>query len=91
MVMNAAWKMDHEGNSDARNEIAEIKGDGGQHGDARLDRVIQLYGAAGASELFRPRVSGATAAPPHRRWPRRSAPHDDRATRAAEAETIQDP
>jgi acyl-CoA dehydrogenase len=52
MVMNAAWKMDHEGKRNARNEIAEIKVMAANMVMRVLDRAIQLYGAAGVSDDF---------------------------------------
>ena len=52
MVMNAAWKMDHEGKRNARNEIAEIKVMAANMVMRVLDRAIQLYGAAGVSDDY---------------------------------------
>ncbi len=52
MVLNAAWKMDHEGKRNARNEIAEIKVMAANMVMRVLDRAIQLYGAAGVSDDF---------------------------------------
>ena len=52
MVMNAAWKMDHEGKRNARTEIAEIKVMAANMVMRVLDRAIQLYGAAGVSDDF---------------------------------------
>ncbi len=52
MVLNAAWKMDHEGKRNARNEIAEIKVMAANMVMRVLDRAIQLYGAAGVSDDY---------------------------------------
>ena len=52
MILNAAWKMDHEGKRNARNEIAMIKVMAANMLMRVLDRAIQLHGAAGVSDDF---------------------------------------
>ena len=47
MTLHAAWKMDNEGSSAARKEIAQIKFWGGKVLHDAIDRAIQVHGSLG--------------------------------------------
>jgi len=50
MVLHAAWKMDHVGKKEARQEIAMIKVIAANMMMTVLDRAIQVFGAMGVSD-----------------------------------------
>lgn len=52
LVLNAAWKMDKEGNKGARKEIAMIKVVVPLMAQGVLDRAIQIHGGGGVSDDF---------------------------------------
>ncbi|NOT46300.1 MAG: acyl-CoA dehydrogenase [Acidobacteria bacterium] len=52
LVLNAAWKMDAEGNKAARKEIAMIKAVVPQMALKIIDRAIQVHGGGGVSQDF---------------------------------------
>ena len=56
LVLHAAWKMDVAGNKAAQNEIAMIKVVAPNVACQVIDWAIQLFGAAGVSRRFRPRL-----------------------------------
>jgi acyl-CoA dehydrogenase len=52
LVLNAAWKMDKEGNKGARKEIAMIKVVVPKMSAEVIDRAIQIHGGGGVSNDF---------------------------------------
>lgn len=52
LVLNAAWKMDKDGNKAARKEIAMIKAVVPQMALNIIDRAIQVHGGGGVSQDF---------------------------------------
>ena len=52
LTLNAAWKMDREGNKAARKEIAMIKVVAPLMAQRVIDRAIQVHGGGGVSNDF---------------------------------------
>ncbi len=52
LTLHAAWKMDQQGNKEARSEIAQIKVVAPRMALRVIDRAIQVHGGAGVSQDF---------------------------------------